>query len=205
MVGGAILLSKQDENGQQKWVTGVTSDGVSASLITAGVLNAGEISIMNYDEPVFRWDTFGISAYDATWYNGGTDVGTVISGVNTKKFVRFDKHGIYGINDAGVDGANWHPQDNNEIDEKSTFALTWEGLKVTNKYNGGTKTAIARIGNYTDAKGQSSIIRVNDGTADTFIVEPEGNVSIKGHIEATSGKIGTMEITSAIEAIESAQ
>jgi hypothetical protein len=43
MVGGAILLSKQDENGQQKWVTGVTSDGVSADLITAGKLNAGEI------------------------------------------------------------------------------------------------------------------------------------------------------------------
>jgi hypothetical protein len=176
---------------------------VSASLITAGVLNAGEISIMNYDEPVFRWDTFGISAYDATWYNGGADVGTVISGVNTKKFVRFDKHGIYGINDAGVDGANWHPTGAEygndpfkEIDAKATFALTWEGLKVTNNYtnNGETKTTIARIGNYIDANGQSSIIRVNDGTADTFMVEPEGNVFIKGHIEATSGKIGTMEV-----------
>jgi hypothetical protein len=49
MVGGAILLSKQDENGEQKWVTGVTSDGISASLITAGIINAGEITIMNYD------------------------------------------------------------------------------------------------------------------------------------------------------------
>ena len=140
MVGGAILLSKQDKNGQQKWVTGVTSDGVSASLITAGVLNAGEISIMNYDEPVFRWDTFGISAYDAIWHNAGADIGTVISGVNTKKFVRFDKHGIYGINNAGVDGANWYPtgigyDDNpfNEIDARATFALTYEGFKVTNK------------------------------------------------------------------------
>jgi hypothetical protein len=139
MVGGAILLSKQDENGQQKWVTGVTSDGVSASLITAGVLNAGEVSIMNYNEPVFRWDTFGISAYDATWYNGGTDTGTVVSGVNTKKFVRFDKHGIYGINNAGVDGANWYPTGTGygddpfkEIDSKATFALTYEGFKVTN-------------------------------------------------------------------------
>jgi hypothetical protein len=43
MVGGAILLSKQDENGQQKWVTGVTSDGVSADLVTAGTLHAGNV------------------------------------------------------------------------------------------------------------------------------------------------------------------
>jgi hypothetical protein len=49
MVGGAILLSKQDKNGEQKWVTGVTSDGISASLVTAGVINAGEIEIMDYD------------------------------------------------------------------------------------------------------------------------------------------------------------
>ena len=146
MVGGAILLSKQNEHGEQKWVTGVTSDGVSASLITAGVLNAGEISIMNYDEPVFRWDSFGISAYDAIWYDGG-EAGTVISGVNTQKFVRFDKHGIYGIN-GGVDGANWHPTGAEygddplkEIDDRATFALTWEGLKVS-----GNDGVIAKLG-----------------------------------------------------------
>jgi hypothetical protein len=96
MIGGAILLSKQDKNGQQKWVTGVTSDGISASLITAGMINAGEISIMNADEPVFRWDAYGISAYDANWYD--SDIGTVVSGIDTTKFVRFDKLGIYGIN-----------------------------------------------------------------------------------------------------------
>jgi hypothetical protein len=126
-------------------------------LITAGILNAGEISIMNYDEPVFRWDSFGISAYDATWYDGG-EAGTVISGVNTQKFVRFDKHGIYGVN-GGVDGANWHPtgaeyEDDplKEIDDKATFALTWEGLKVT-----GNQGGAARIG-----KQNGSIMEVRD-------------------------------------------
>jgi hypothetical protein len=58
--------------------------------------------------------------------------------VNTNKFVRFDKYGIYGINNAGVDGANWYPGLNTEstpledIDKKATFSLTWEGLKVKN-------------------------------------------------------------------------
>jgi hypothetical protein len=129
MIGGAILLSKQDKNGEQQWVTGVTSDGVSASLITAGTLNAGEISIMNYDEPVFRWDSFGISAYDATWQE--TDFGTVISGVNSGKFVRFDKHGIYGIN-GSVNGLSWHPVNKDGLLNLATFALTWDGLLVKN-------------------------------------------------------------------------
>jgi hypothetical protein len=168
MVGGAIMLSKPDANGQQKWVTGVTSDGVSASLITAGVLNAGEISIMDYDKPTFKWDKFGISAYDALWYKDG--FGTVISGINTNKFVRFDKHGIYGINDAGINGANWYPTGENydgdpfkEIDDKATFALTWEGLKIT-----GDDGVVARFGkNEADEDGKKYILKITknqDGT-----------------------------------------
>jgi hypothetical protein len=61
---------------------------------------------MSGDEPVFRWDAYGISAYDAHW----AEDSKIISGINTKKFVRFDKNGIYGIdNSPGVDGASWHP------------------------------------------------------------------------------------------------
>ena len=176
MVGGAILLSKQDENGQQAWVTGVTSDGISASLITAGVLNAGEIAIMNYDEPVFRWDSFGISAYYANWYDD--NFGTVVSGVNTSKFVRFDKHGLYGIN-GGADGANWHPTGAyydgdpfKEIDDLSTFSLTWEGLKVT-----GDKATL-RIGNGAKVnKNDDTLLSIKDSYNNiTFAIKNDGSI-----------------------------
>jgi hypothetical protein len=57
---------------------------------------------MSGDDPVFRWDAYGISAYDARWDDSnGT---SIIDSINTSKFVRFDKHGIYGINKAGIDG-----------------------------------------------------------------------------------------------------
>jgi hypothetical protein len=63
---------------------------------------------MSGNDPVFRWDAYGISAYDAYWNDA--DGVSAISNINTKKFIRFDKHGIYGINEAqGIDGANWHP------------------------------------------------------------------------------------------------
>jgi hypothetical protein len=44
IVGGAILLSAEDPKTKQPtWVTGVTNQGISASLITAGKLNTGEV------------------------------------------------------------------------------------------------------------------------------------------------------------------
>ena len=133
MIGGAILLSKQDKNGQTKWTTGLTSDGIAADLITTGILNVGEISIMNHNDPVFRWDSFGISAFDAKWADvQGTPV---ISSINPDRFVRFDKFGIYGI-DGGRNGINWYPGKDykgnpmEEINDVATFSLTWDGLHV---------------------------------------------------------------------------
>lgn len=180
MVGGAILLSKQDKNGEQKWVTGVTSDGVSANLITAGTINVNDIKIMNSDEPVFKWDTFGISAYDAVWYQDDASVGKVVSNIDTKKFVRYDKYGIYGINNAGVDGEHWSPETQNDIDEKATFALTWDGLKVI-----GTHGGVARIG-----KQNGYILRVsNQEGKDTLRIAENGSVEIAGTL-AIGGALG---------------
>lgn len=177
MVGGAIMLSKQDANGEQKWTTGLTSDGVSANLITAGVINAGQIAIMNSDQPAFRWDTYGISAFDTTTYEGTT------SGFNYDKFVRFDKNGIYGI-DGTVNGLNWHPQDGKELDdinEKATFALTWDGLRVT-----GNNNVVAHIGKVGD-----NIINITQGTGEnkisTFKVSNTGDVTICGNLSIGDG------------------
>jgi hypothetical protein len=166
MVGGAILFSTVNPETQETtWMTGITKDGISASLITTGRLDTGAIQIMSGDTPVFRWDAYGISAYDALWNK--TDAGNIISGINKNKFVRFDKNGIYGINSgAGVDGSNWHPTNMEQIDEKATFALTWDGLKVT-----GNNGVVARIGkldnnivNITNAEKESLLSFSNDGT-----------------------------------------
>lgn len=140
MVGGAIMLSKQDPiTGEQKWSLGMTADGISANKITAGTLNANEIAIMNGKDPLFRWDAFGISAFDFQFTESS------ISSVNPEKFVRFDKHGIYGVNQEGVSGLMWKPNNLQEIDQLATFALTWDGLKVT-----GEDGTVARMGKLGD-------------------------------------------------------
>ena len=162
MVGGAILLSKQDENGEQRWVTGMTTEGISASLVTAGTINTGTINIMNGSDPAFMWNQFGISAFDNE---------------TSAKFVRFDKHGLYGINSVdGVDGKVWTPVENaaQEIDSKATFALTWEGMKVT-----GNENVVARMGKqggniFTVTKKQG------DQTVQTFSIDNDGSVTTTG-------------------------
>lgn len=130
LIGGAILMGVEDpETGERKWKTGLTPEGISASLIQAGTVNTGIINIMNATEPTFKWDSFGISAYDTDW-TGGLANGRV----DPSKFVRYDKYGLYGINSATtsnnvyIDGSSWHPTSMDDIRQNATFALTWDGL-----------------------------------------------------------------------------
>lgn len=183
IVDGKVLIGKRDQNTEEiSWTTGLSSDGIAADLINTGRLNTSKIQVYGGDNPTFRWDARGISAYDYTNFNN------VISGVNTNKFVRFDKHGIYGINDDSIDGSSWYPTglgyDGDafkEIGSKATFALTWEGLKVT-----GSDNVVARIGKQswkqTDGETEvikNAIIRINKGNEDTFVVDNDGNVNAK--------------------------
>jgi hypothetical protein len=101
-------------------------------MVTTGAIDTSKISIININDPVFTWNAYGITAFDAEW---NSNMINTIGQANKNKFVRFDKHGIYGINDSGTDGTTWYPKTIEELDAKSTFALTWEGLKVKN-HNG---------------------------------------------------------------------
>lgn len=198
LIGGAILMSIQDpDTGERSWKTGLTPDGISASLVTAGTLNAGNVTIMNANEPVFRWDAFGLSAFDVDWSN------SAISGkVNPYKFVRFDKYGIYGISNENtfvpeeinsknqasnqqkelvIDGRSWKPSSAEEILDRATFALTWEGIKIK------TNEVETLIGH-----NQGKIIDIfktnQDGTKENILTLTEnGDLNISGIITTKAG------------------
>lgn len=172
IVDGKILFGKKKEDGTNEWTTGLSSKGISANKITAGSIDTGVIQIMSGTEPAFRWDAFGISAF------GNSEFDSVLSNTDTTKFVRFDKYGLYGI-DGGADGLSWHPTGDGydfdpmkEIDDKATFALTWEGLKVT-----GDEGVVARIG-----KDDNHIIKITkkegDTTRNVFSIGNRGDLNI---------------------------
>jgi hypothetical protein len=162
------------------------------------------------DSPSFKWDEYGISAYDAYWYDS-SEVST-ISGINKHKFVRFDKYGIYGINDPSTNGETWHPtgelieeedeegnkitkwvSPNQKIDKKATFALTWEGLKVT-----GNDGVVAKIG-----KDGNHIIKVTkqNGDHETNIlsVSNSGELNLSMQSSAIEGQDNLLIRTATFE------
>ena len=190
LIGGAIMMNTPDPiTGERIWKNGLTANGLSASLITAGTINAGNIVIMNANEPTFKWDAFGISAFDIDW--AASEDGTR---ANPNRFVRFDKYGLYGINpstfvDSIIDGNTWKPTSQEEIDARATFALTWQGLKVTGEDN-----AIARLGKITE-EGKIRLFQVkNKDGKETLSIDSDGNIIMDGKIDATTGKIGPFDI-----------
>jgi hypothetical protein len=166
-----------EESGEFFWKTGITSKGISASLITAGKINTSEILIGDPSEPAFRWDNYGITAFDIDWGIGGT-----LGRPNNSKFVRFDKHGIYGI-DGSANGMAWKPSGLDEIDDKATFALTWEGLKVTG--DGGITARIGYNNNIVDEEGNvityGNILNITDNNEKSLMsFSNEGVLKIGG-------------------------
>ena len=189
LIGGAILMSVQDkETGVRKWKTGLTPDGISASLVTAGTLNTGSISIMNGGDPLFRWDSFGLSAFDAEVAGEFK----YISQPNPFKFVRFDKYGLYGVNNekAQINGMSWVPSGLDDIHDNATFAITWQGLQVT-----GSDGTVVKIG-----RSQSSIFSVYNAEGGLLMNFGEGKGEFIGNL-GVGATLNGVPIEDALEAV----
>lgn len=178
-IGGAILLSKQDKNGQTQWTTGITADGVSASLITAGIINTADIQIMNGTDRYFRLDKKGLTAYREPSNPG---------------FVRFDKYGIYGITNTDSTFADvYQPTSLEDVVAKANFSLTWDGLKIRHENQNSGATTNIFIGKQTN-----NLIDItktdSQGTHTVFSVSTDGTVTIKGEINATKFTGDTLSV-----------
>ena len=119
IVSGGIFLSR---DGGATWNTGITGSGINASYLTSGQINTDEVLIMSGGYPSFRWDQSGISAYK---FKLDENTGKPQS-FNYSQYVRLDQYGLYGIN--GID--SFMPSSEDEIWEKSNFALTWKGFQI---------------------------------------------------------------------------
>lgn len=195
-IGGAILLKQKDEEGNDKWVTGMTSKGVSADLLTAGRVDTGKIHIMNGGQPTFRWDDHGISAYNFIDNEG-------IITQDKFKGVRFDRFGLYGYQ--GIDGETWQPKSINgqdevgTIEDYSTFYLTWEGLKVKN-----SQGYTLRIGDGAKSSmpTDTTMLRVTNSRGDTvFAIENNGSLIWSADSSPTKALYSTIDLATPTQSI----
>lgn len=123
ITSGAIAISN---NGGETWSSAITGYGINANYIAAGSIDVSKIRIMNGNFPSFRWTSTGLDAYSFSQSEYGDYINT-----NFNKFVRFDQHGIYGMQ--GVD-QDWVPNKLSDIinNDNLRFALTWDGLRINN-------------------------------------------------------------------------
>lgn len=202
-------------DGGESWTTAIDGQGINVGAVYTGSLNTNEIIIGNKDNPSFRWDKAGISAF-GTANDGSYDLQT---------FVRYDQYGLYGIKDNG----SFKAQNLDDVLEKAHFAVTWDGFFIKNSYAGGGQVEITtdndfrvlksggiekiKIGalEWEDADGETTTnpedgvgaptlygIRIkNDAGAEVIKTGDDGNLEITGILNATGGNFsGTVNVGS---------
>lgn len=196
--GGIFTATEQNSEGNWKWNTGITPEGINANLITTGQLDTNLIKIYSGDNLRFQMNGDGIFAY---------------------KNIIIDK-----MPDPQQEGNQIHPggvniDAANSVDGKQYVVFNDDGLALVAK-KGAQVLNSAKTGYYTvlsdeevqnntdkDLLGLQEIRRVEvswDGfilrnwfNQPVFWAEPEtGNLILRGRIEATSGYIGTWNFDS---------
>lgn len=139
LTSGGLFIST---DGGVTWKNAVRGEGVATQYLTSGSINTNNIAIYDGAHASFRWDKYGINAYDATREIDEATNQEVLKGIITNNFVRFDQYGVYGIKGTADDPYN--PQKEVIVDGKTIvgedriwhdalFGMTWKGFFLKNR------------------------------------------------------------------------
>ena len=159
-------------NGGDTWSTAITGEGINAGLIYTGSLNTKQIIIGNKDNPSFRWDKSGISAFktNSEWYfktldseididkkyytyDSQTDTYSLVVdpqitelGNYYEKQPTYDLQTYVRFDQYGVygvkKGQSFEAKSLDDVLDKAHFAVTWDGFFIKNSYEGGGRVEI---------------------------------------------------------------
>lgn len=171
MSSGIIAMSR---DGGSSWTTGMTADGINASLITAGHLDASAVTIGSGKYPTFKWDQYGLNAYK---FN---ERGNSIS-VDYGQFVRYDQYGIYGISNSSLSDT-WHATSLQDVKDTANFGLIWGQFFMRSDDNKGytsisstDEIQVFAVGNYQPVTlKRDSLGNVIKEVTDTYYYEEGG-------------------------------
>lgn len=141
LTSGGLFIST---DGGVTWKNAVRGEGVATQYLTSGSINTNNIAIYDGAHASFRWDKYGINAFDATREINPNTNQEVLRGIVTNNFVRFDQYGVYGIKGAIADNESYDPQKKDTVggmeavgEDKiwrdALFGMTWKGFFLKNK------------------------------------------------------------------------
>lgn len=173
------------EDGGGHWSPAITGKGTEIGSILPGLISTDRISIMGGEYPTFNWDHSGINAYSYT-----EDSSNNITSVDDKKFVRFDRFGLYGVNKT-TDSSfspDWQPTTEDSVWEKGQFGLTWKGFFLNKEYgyikdsiHHNTSIEISSENDFciTDTADDTTVQRIKLGNISTSTLIPEFGLQVK--------------------------
>ena len=189
-------------DGGQNWATAIDGYGINAGAVYTGELNTQNVIIGSRDNPSFRWDKSGISAYGST--TTVNEQGQEVETYDLQTYVRYDQYGLYGIKD----NSTFKAANLQDILDKAHFAVTWDGFFIKNSYADGGRVSITSDNDFQITKivdnNEQEVIkigmleeRVNGNlygmrikganNTNAFIADSEGNIEITGIINALGG------------------
>ena len=210
--GGIFTSTEQDGNGNWKWNTGITPEGINATLITAGQLDTNRVMVYAGDKLRFQLNGEGLFAYKSffedldtinDWIMHPSDYSTLLQATHEKRMKDINEMLAQDEN-SDLDAAQYVKMDANGL-----FLIAKEGALVLNS----DKTDYIRIGEmlfeWVDTRNQLVETFIpKDGverasiTWDGFSLKnyynqkvlyadaDTGNLSIKGTIYASELNVG---------------
>lgn len=141
LTSGGLFIST---DGGVTWKNAVRGEGVATQYLTSGSINTNNIAIYDGAHASFRWDKYGINAFDATREIDPNTNQEVLKGIITNNFVRFDQYGVYGVKGAIADNESYDPQKKDAVggieavgEDKiwrdALFGMTWKGFFLKNR------------------------------------------------------------------------
>ena len=197
--GGIFTATEKNIQGNWKWNTGITPEGINADLITSGQLDTNLIKIYAGDQLRFQMNGDGIFAYktkisDASDQDsehpyithGKVDENSILlpgQDLDYKQYVTFNENGLSLIAKQGALVLNTEGTDYYEV-------LNEDDINKNSNLIGVNE--IKRV----EVSWRGLILR-NWQNEQVFFADPEtGNLTLKGTIKATDGYIGSWILNS---------
>lgn len=184
LTSGGLFIST---DGGVTWKNAVRGEGVATQYLTSGSINTNNIAIYDGAHASFRWDKYGINAYDATRETDPNTNQEVLKGIITNNFVRFDQYGVYGIKGAPSDDDPYNPQKENTVggitaigEDKiwrdALFGMTWKGFFLKSKGTDNQQIEISTTNDICVTKDKVERIKIGRIDSKKEITE-DGEVS----------------------------
>ena len=187
---------KVSSDGGNNWATAIDGQGINIGAVYTGTLNTNEVIIGSRDNPSFRWDKSGISAFKYDANNSETPY-------DLQTYVRYDQYGLYGIKE----DSGFKAQSLQDVLDKAHFAVTWDGFFIRNSYEDGGKVSITsdndfqvidgtnteriKIGSLGIDENENRIygINISDKNGNSILnTNNDGDLTITGTINAQAGE-----------------